>query len=230
MRSSLMAAADEIIEGYRNSSDRQIQDFDWAKAAVCLRHALEINPSDREARGKLALSNGYVNLLHASAAPGGQDRILVDAAQRDFEEAVVLLPRSPDPHLGLARLYVYARRNIGKALAEFHAAERLGFRSGPREIEEQADGYRFRANLELNEARKVRAKSRAAAERYLQLAERDFERARQLYEPILGYSDVNVALRQVDVNDRLREQLGASLNKPLKRTARSAVRRAGRWQ
>ncbi len=64
------------------------------------------------------------------------------------------MPRSPDPHLGLARIYVYSEKNVGKAMAELHAAERLGFRPGPREIEQEADGYRFRAVAELGEARK----------------------------------------------------------------------------
>src|SRR2546427_9615722 len=45
------------------------------------------------------------------------------------------------------------------------------------------------------------------AERCLRLAQRDFERARQLYEPIVGFSNASVALRQVDDDDRARKQL-----------------------
>ena len=75
----------------------------------------------------------------------------------------------------MARIYVYSRKNVGKAIAELHEAERLGFKPGPREMEEEADGYRFRASSELTEARKYRQTSRAQAERFLRLAQRDFD-------------------------------------------------------
>ncbi len=218
MRASLLAAADRVIDGYRNNSDPAIEDFDWPKAVACLRHALEIDPNDRDAGGKLALCNGYVDLEHQNS----------DAAQQKFLEAVSLVPSFPDPHLGLARIFVYSRKNIGKAMAELHEAERLGFKPGPREMEEQADGYRFRASAELSEARRFRQSSRPSAKRYLRLAQRDFDRARQLYEPILGFSNVAAELRQVDDDDHSREQLEVALNQPQRRTHRLSGR--NRWQ
>ena len=118
-------------------------------------------------------------------------------------------------------------------MAELHEAQRLGFQPGPREMEQEADGYRFRASAELKEARSYRGKSRTMEERYLRLAQRDFDRARQLYEPILGFSNVSVALREVDDDDRAREQLDEILKKPVKmakRQRRSATRRYSRWQ
>jgi tetratricopeptide (TPR) repeat protein len=229
MHASLLAAADSVIERYRNNSNPALQDFDWPKAVTCLRHALEIDRNDREAQGKLALSNGYVNLVRANSEQASGHGVLLDTAQQNFEEAVSLIPRSPDPHLGLARIYVYSRKNIGRAMAELHEAERLGFQPGPREVEEEADGYRFRANSELSEARKYGQTSRMLAQRYLRLAQRDFERSRQLYEPILGFSNVSVALRQVDDDDRVRQQLDDSLKKPPKRQ-RKTYGRANRWQ
>jgi len=229
MRTSLIAAADSIIERYRNNSNPAVQDFDWPKAATCLRHALEIDRNDREAQGKLALSNGYVNLVRANSDSATEHRVLLDAAQQNFEEAVSLIPRSPDPHLALMRIYVYSRKNIGKAMAELHEAERLGFQAGPRELEEEADGYRFRASSELSEARKYGQTSRMLTQRYLRLAQRDFERSRQLYEPILGFSNVSVALRQVEDDDRARQQLDDSLKKPPKRQ-RKTYGRVSRWQ
>jgi len=219
MRSSLLATADRVIERYRNNSNPAIQDFDWPKAITCLRHALEIEPADREAQGKLALCNGYSSLAHSDS----------DLAQQSFEEATSLIPQLPDPHLGLARIYVYSRKNVGKAIAELHEAERLGFKPGPREVEEQADGYRFRASSELTEAKKYRQTSRAQAERYLRLAQRDFDRARQLYEPIQGFSNVTVALRQVDDDDHAREVLANVLKAPPPKRQRRLSGRVNRW-
>ena len=230
LRSAFLRAADEIIERYRNSSDPAIRDFDWPKASVCLDHALEMDRNDRAAQGKLALANGYVNLIRADSEQGDARSASTRAAQENFQEAVVLIPRSPDPHLGLARIYVYAVKNIGKAVAELHEAAGLGFQAGPRELEEEADGYRFRAGAELAEARQAHGASRPTEERHLRLAQRDFERARQLYEPILGFSNVSLALRQVDDDDRARQELNDALTKPPAKHPRKLIRRATRWQ
>jgi hypothetical protein len=176
--------------------------------------------------------NGYVNLVRAETEQPEPRRESTKAAQENFTEAASLIPRSPDPHLGLARIYVYSLKNVGRAMAELHEAERLGFQPGPREVEEEADGYRFRAVAELGEARKSSATSRSLEERYLRMAERDFERARQLYEPIVGFSNVSLALRQVDDDDRARQELNDTLKKPAKpvKRPRKSNWRASRWQ
>ncbi len=221
-RMSLLAAGNDVIERYRNNSDPRIEDFDWPKAALCFTHLIEMDRDDRAARGKLALCHGYENLERSE-----------QAAQTDFEEAASLIPGSPDPHLGLARVYVYLLKNIGKAVAELHEAQRLGFALGPREAEEEADGYRFRATAELNQARKDEI-SKTEEERYLRLAQRDFDRARQLYEPIEGFSNVSVALRQVDDDDRARQGLAEALSKTTKPKSKSTQRarrtRRSHWQ
>ncbi len=62
------------------------------------------------------------NLERAGADPASGR-----AAQSDFADASSLLPRSPDPHLGLARIDVYSLKNIGKAMAELHAGAGFGF-------------------------------------------------------------------------------------------------------
>lgn len=231
VRPGLLQAADDVIDRYRNSSDSAVEDFDWQKAVVCLRHALAIDPNDRAVQAKLALANGYVNLMRANSSEAEQRKTLAQAAQANFEEAVSGLPRFADPHLGLARIHVYYLKNVGNAIAELHEAQRLGFQPGPREMQEEADGYRFRAIAELTEAETYRGKSRAMEERMLRLAERDFARARELYEPILGYSNVNVALRQVEDNDLTRQQLNDGLAKPASKPKQKPKKqRKPRWR
>ncbi|HTW66700.1 MAG TPA: serine/threonine-protein kinase [Bryobacteraceae bacterium] len=224
-RASLLKAGDGVIERYRNSSDPRVQDFDWSKAALCFTHALEMDRSDRTVQGKLALCHGFENLERSDAGAS-------QAAQQDFEDAAMFAPSLPDPHLGLARVYVYSLRNVGKAVAELHEAQRLGFESGPRELEEEGDGYRFRATVELDAARKAGARDRVLCERNLRLAQRDFDRARQFYEPIEGFSNVSGELRQVDDDDRARQELSQTLTKKPKaaRRPRRNVRRFARWQ
>ena len=229
MRLNLLHAADDVIGRYRNSSDAALEHFDWQKATVCLQHAIEMDPADRNARGKLALCEGYLSLQQAAS----NDPAAAEKARAQFEEAASMLNTSPDPHLGLARIYVYHLKNAGKAVAELHEAQHLGFQPGPREMEQEGDGYRFRATAELKDALSYRGKSRAMEERYLRLAQRDYDRARRLYEPILGYSNVSVALREVDDDDRSRERLVEVAKKrarPARHSRHVASRRYARWQ
>jgi hypothetical protein len=200
-RASLVAAADDVIERYANSSNPSIADFDWKKAQISLTHALDLDQGDHSAKGKLALCNAYLYLLQKPPS--------VKMAKAGFEEAASYLPRSPDPHLGLARINIYAFRNIGAAIAELHQAERMGFKLGPREMEQQADGYLARAQSELLQAERVSRTSPAQEARYLSMAHRDLERASTLYEPIDGFSNVNSNLQRLYIDRSKEEQLQA---------------------
>ncbi len=185
----LVAAGDDILDNFRHSTDEQLSDFDWTKARTCLQHALDIDPSDTKAKGELALSNAYIDL--AQKPPKTAQSI------DSFRQAEWYLPRLPDPHLGLARIYVYEVHNIGRALAEFHQAEQLGYKLGPRETEQEADGYLFRAESELARAKRIPATDKRDRPKWLQMARDDMERATSLYEPIIGFSNVNTNLEQL---------------------------------
>ena len=196
LRVAYIDAADQVIEQYRNSSDPSLGDFDWRKAQVCLHRALELNGADTGANGKLALANGYLALLAKPPA--------VNEAKARFSEAALALPRAPDPHLALARMDVYNFHNTGRAMAELSIAERLGFKTGPREAEEQADGYLFRAEQELERAEKAKPASAEAA-KYAARAQSEFQRAANLYEPIEGFSNVSANLERL-YSDRVKLQ------------------------
>lgn len=211
LKAAFVAGADETLEGYRNSADASLDDFDWDRAKLLLRHAVELDPNDRSVAGKLDLVEGYRILLRSPKLPR--------AAQSEarFRRAAANLPRSPDPHLALARLYVYSYENIGRAIAEVQTAERLGFRPGPRETEEQADGYLLRAEVELRQAQKAALHDQADKSRWIRLSHADLNRSRDLYEPIAGYSRVS------DDNARLErdeEKLQQLEKPPARKTAR----------
>lgn len=191
LRTSYVSAADDVIERYRNKSNPLINDFEWHKAQVALQHAAELDGSDPAVKGKLALANGYLILLKNPQT----DQTALQA-KASFEEAVSYWPRSPDPHLALARLYIYNFRNIGRALAEFSNAERFGFRAGPREFEQQGDGYLLRAEQEMRQAQGAAA-SKDDAAKSLSLAQNDLERARNLYEPFDGFSNITANLNRL---------------------------------
>lgn len=190
MRSNLAGAGDNILDTFRGSTDASLSDFDWAKAHLCFRRALEISPSDALLKGRLAICEGYGNLAQHPRLP----QALLSVTS--FRQAESYMPRSAEPHLGLARVYIYALHNIGQALAEFHEAQRLGYHPGPREAEEEADGFQFRARWELARAKQL-VSDKTQAAKWLQMAHTDTERARSLYEPIAGFSNVSASLERV---------------------------------
>jgi hypothetical protein len=218
-----VAAADDVIDKYRYSSEPQIGSFEWQKAQLCLQYALKLDPSDDSIRGKLALCDGYVNFIQNPKLPKAAQ------SQTSFQEAAARLPRSPDPHLGLARLYVYSFHNVGLALAQLHEAEQLGYKPGPREREQQADAYLFRADSMLKQAQQnvpVPEKRK-----WLFLAHSDIERARNLYEPMDGFSNVSLSLEQLYRQRTRAAELSAALDNATR--PRRPVKRnlsARRWQ
>jgi hypothetical protein len=211
-RANLLDSANNLIGRFRGSSDDQLANFDWSRARLCLLYALEIDPLNSRARGQLHLCDGYLSL--AKVRPAAPPSYMI----REFRRAAALMPRSPDPHLGLARTYVYSVRNMGMALAEFHQAAQLGYTLGPREREQEADGYLARAETELNLARRAPPEGKQEAGRWLRLARGDMDRAQNLYEPISGFSHVEISLEQVyrdqDDQAKLEQTLFAPPPKP----------------
>ncbi len=218
-RDNLMSAGDNILDGYRSSSDTRLSDFDFARARQCFRYALDIEPSDTKVKGKLALTEGYLNMVKNPRRPKA------DLSIDDFRQAASYLPKSPDPHLGLARLYVYAFRNIGEAMPEFQQAMNLGFQLGPREATQEADGYLYRSEWELGQARKVASNNKEEADKWLDMSKADSDRARSLYEPLVGYSNVSSNLEQI-YQDR------AELNRIASGDTSTAAKKTGfrKWQ
>jgi serine/threonine protein kinase len=207
MRTRLKAAADAVITKYRDSSDASIANFEWTKARTALVYALEIDPSDLDGRGKLALCDGYLNLIRNPQLPKA------DQSETSFQIAAADLPRAPDPHLALALFYARVFHNAGKTVAEFTEAERRDFRRGPRESELQADVYVARAEYEIRQARRAVRFSPPEENRWLRQASNDLDRARNLYEPIAGFSNVDAGLDKLyrdresvqELNDALAE-------------------------
>jgi serine/threonine protein kinase len=185
LRAAYLAAADAVIEGYRTSADPDVRKPDWPKAQMALEQAVALDPKDRIARAKLALAQGYVEL---SSDP--------DRAMAKFNEAAAAMLGSPDPHLALARLYAYIMRDTERALRELTVAEALGYQAQPREIEQKADAYRFRAWKELGKAWS-RDTDPDEAQRLIVLGQRDLESAQALYEQIPNFNQSDGHLRQV---------------------------------
>ncbi len=212
LRAALFRAGKDIVDGYRNSPDDGPENFDWEKASYSFGRVVELNGRNGEAAGWLALSRAYAAMVRGDA----------QGAEAGFREAERALPKSPDPHLGLARVYAYTAHNPGLTSAELTAAERLGFRPGPREYEQEADAFLHRAEQSLHAAQKTNNR------RLLAAAQRDFARARALYEPIAGFSKVSEDLDRVESGESLAVKL-ATPPPPVKKRYPRYSARSRRW-
>jgi hypothetical protein len=105
------------------------------------------------------------------------------------------LPRSPDPDLGLARVYVYGLKDIDKAYAALQQAEQRGYKLGSREKAQLGDGYRDRADRLWWDSRDVRGLPQEKDQ--IQKAADDYRRALELYQSIVPYGNANVNIVRV---------------------------------
>ncbi len=180
------ASADRILDAYRTSADPWLYEFDWPKAEICLERAVQLGAGEDRTLAKLALVRGYATLERLSGAQYSENAaaLLRLKARDEFMLASHKLPADPAPHLALARVYVYSLTDPEKAMAEFAAAEHLGAQLGRREVEQQGDVYRIRAQQESAHNWK--------------LAMHDADLARGFYRRIPGFDEADRHLRELD--------------------------------
>jgi hypothetical protein len=198
----MVEASDRVIVSYRNSD--AVYENGWKGARDELSHALLLDPDDA-VRGKLRLAEAHLARIDGTTHHNTTE--LNDAVDR-FNEAQRLLPNSPDPALGLARLYVYGLKDIEKADQELHQAEKHGFVIGSREKSQLADGYRDRADRTYWDSRNVRGLPQEKEQ--VERARDDYQRSLELYQAIAPYGNANASIVRVQnslesVNFRLQE-------------------------
>jgi hypothetical protein len=204
VKQKLVAAADHVIDTYRNNESQPVYEKEWERARNMAAHALAMDPED-SSRGKLRLCEGHLARINGTSHRSVQE---LNLAVDDFNEAQKLLPRSPDPELGLARVYVYGLKDIDKGYEALKKAQMRGYTLGNREKLLLADGYRDRADRTWWDSRNVRGLPPEKDQ--IQHAADDYKRAEDLYQSITpwGKSIVNVVrvrLSLESVNFRLHE-------------------------
>ena len=180
VKQKLVEAADRVIAESRADA-QPVYEKDWERARTMLADALRVDPDD-SVRGKLRLCEGQISRINGISHR--DPKTLEDAAE-DFTEAGRLLPKSPDPWLGLARLYVYGLKDVDKASDAFQEAARRGYQLGAREKMYLADGYLARADRLYWDSHTMRGlpQERDQVER----AAKDYKEALDLYQSILPY-------------------------------------------
>jgi serine/threonine-protein kinase len=203
-REKFLAAADHVIDTYRTNEAQPIHEADWQRAHLMLLHALSAQPDDRLSHGKLRICEGHIARINGIAHHTPAE--LNDAAQK-FVEAQQLMPLSPDPALGLARVDL-ALDDVDKAADAFRQAESDGFAMGNRERTLLADGYRKRADRTFWDSRNVRGLPQEKDQ--VQRAAADYQRALDLYQKSAGYGNANSRATEMQtslesVNTRLKQ-------------------------
>jgi serine/threonine protein kinase len=211
VKRKLTALADNVIATYRDNDTQQVLDGDWKRAHAYLAKALLADAGDESVRGKLRLTEGHIARINGTVHKNQSQ--LYEAANK-FNEAQQLMPKSPDPQLGLARLYVYGLRDIDKADAALQQAEKHGHPLGNREKAQLADGYRQRAERLWKDSRNVRGLPQEKDQ--VQKVLEDYRRALQLYQGIAPYANASTMIARVEssleaAQDRMRELQGGVL-------------------
>ena len=180
VKQKLVDAADRVI-GESRADGQPVYEKDWDRARVLLADALRVDP-DNTVRGRLRLCEGQIARINGISH---RDAKTLQSAVEDFTEAERLLPKSPDPWLGLARVYVYGLKDVDKASDAFQEAARRGYQLGPREKMYLADGYLARADRLYWDSHTMRGlpQERDQVER----AAKDYKEALDLYQSILPY-------------------------------------------
>jgi len=187
-------AADHIIERYRDSDALPVTEGDWERARTLLSHALAADPDDT-VRGKLRVAEGHLARINGGAHRNpAQLRLAVD----DFTQAEHLLPKSPDPELGLASIYIYNLSDIDRGYGALQAAEKLGFQLGSREKLMLADGYRRGGDRLFWDSRSVRGLPQEKDQ--IERAADDYRRSLELYQAIAPYGNANANIARVQAS------------------------------
>jgi serine/threonine protein kinase len=190
----LIAAADHVIDTYRNS-EQPVYEKDWDRARIMAAHALALDPPNDTVRGKVRLAEGHISRINGSIHRSPQE---LNAAVEQFTEAQRLMPRSPDPELGLARVYVYGLRDIDKAYQALQEAQKRGYQLGNREKSQLADGYLARADRLWLDARPMRGLPQEKDQ--IQRAADDYKHALQLYQEVAPWGNSNANINRVQVS------------------------------
>jgi tetratricopeptide (TPR) repeat protein len=191
VKQQFVEAAGRVIASYRNDA-QPLYEADWRRARTYLSHALAMDP-DNATRGELRLCDGHIARINGTVHRNPKE---LDEAIADFNEAQSLLPHSPDPELGLARVYVYGLKDIDKANEALKQAANRGYKLGNRDQAQLADGYRDRADRLWLDSRSVRGLPQEKDE--VSRAAQDYQAALKLYQSIAPYTNANEQIGKIE--------------------------------
>jgi serine/threonine-protein kinase len=204
VKQKLRESAERTITAYRTSDGQPVAEKDWQRAWNMLIRAMSLDPDDTM-RGELRLAEGHIARIEGGLH---KDPARLRDAIEEFEEAARLLPKSPDPELGLARVYLSGTLDIDKASAALDEAGKRGYPPGNREKLQLAYAYMVRGDREFWDSRDVRGLPQEKDQ--VQRAADDYQRAASLYQGVAPWGNANTMIKRLgdsldSVNFRLSE-------------------------
>lgn len=188
--------ADRVIGNYRSPAPT-VREAQWESAAAVLRRALTLAPGDSAMQASLRYVEGHLHRIDGEAQ---KSRKQVQPAQRElaeavsaFREAAALRPEWPDPHLGLARTFIYGMDDIDRGADAMNQAEKLGYRIGARETSQLGDGYRTRGETLERAAESLEGLPQETES--LTRAADAYRRAIELYSKAPDFADLPARIR-----------------------------------
>jgi serine/threonine protein kinase len=139
MKKLLVQAGEKPIHDYRQQQAKSMQDPPsviyeraWQRAEGYLTKAHQIDPNDTDVKGEIAICHGHVLRIGCKKAtktglPKVEHQAMLQKSVEEFERAGQILPFSPDPYLGLARISFELKIDPVKGKAELNEAQSRGF-------------------------------------------------------------------------------------------------------
>ena len=186
LKQRLVTVADGVIADYRQE-EPTVAEAQWRQATEALKWASELTPNDTSIAPKEQDCEGHVDRIAAQ----NRKRTNQAEAQRLFKQAIDkfrqsarLDPQSPDPYLGLSRVYIYGLGDVDQGAGAIREAETRGHPPGWRERAQLGDGYLGRAEKIRREAPKEPGDQPAGTR--IEMARDDYARCVESFNPILA--------------------------------------------
>ena len=182
LRGRLIAVADEVIAGYR-APVLTVFERQWRQCQEALTWASQLGGRSASLEAKMLVCDAHLERIAAQTiAQKDQAAALrqYSAAAVKFERAASLETKSPDPYLGLGRIYLEPRglNDVDRGVAAIQEAERRGHVIGWRQRADIGHAYRVRADGYRSEGEDAWERARADYERCVEFLTPIGDRAR----------------------------------------------------
>jgi tetratricopeptide (TPR) repeat protein len=166
-----------VADEYRSNDIPRTREGDWERARRYMTYARRLDASDKKAAAMFEYADGHILRINKKDAE----------AVSAFRRAASLDPRWPDPHLGMARAYIYGLKDFESGVRALERAEDLGHTPGKRELLQRADALKNKAIEYWQGAAQLRGQPQE--EELLAKAKDDLERALEIYARIAPWGD-----------------------------------------
>jgi hypothetical protein len=188
LRARLMAVADEVITGYR-APVLTVFERQWRHCQEALNWAAQLGSDHSQRQAKALICDGHLERIAAQTiAPKDAAAALrqYSAAAAKFQRAATLDATSPDPHLGLGRIYLEPRglNDVDKGVAAIQEAVRRGHVIEWRQRADIGHAYRVRADGFRREGERELTLDSAEHSDAFERARADYERCVEFLSPI----------------------------------------------